>query len=296
MSIVNFIPEVWSANILLTLRKRLVFGALCNRDYEGDISQAGDTVHIISFNDPTISDYSKNGTITWEVLTDAEQSLLIDQAKSFSFSVDDIDRKQALPGFVQVVSQYAAYGLAQAMDSFISGVMAAHVDSGNQLGPVTVNSADTAYELLLNLRGKLSKAAVPYEGRWVVVPTDLYSYLLQDNRFVRSDAAPGATVQTGLLGGAGDGPEVGTPMTSPANYVGRALGFHVYESQTIPVASGVYTVLAGHGIATTLAEQIVETEALRLIDTIGDGIRGLHVYGAKVVRPTALADAAVTVS
>lgn len=295
MSIVNFIPEVWSANILLTLRKRLVFGALCNRDYEGDIAQFGDTVHIVSFNDPTISDYAANGTITWETLTDSEQTLLINQGKSFSFTVDDIDRKQALPGFVEVVSRYAAYGLAQALDTYVSGLMAAGADAGNKLGAKTVNSADTAYQLLLDLRQKLSEAAIPNDGRWIAVPTALYNYLLQDDRFVRSDAAPGATVQTGMLGGAADD-GTGTPMGSPAAYVGRALGFHVYESQTVPEASGVYTVIAGHDMATTLAEQIVETEALRLIDTIGDGIRGLHVYGAKVVRPKALSTAAVTVS
>lgn len=300
MAITNFIPEIWSANILRTLRKRLVFGALVNRDYEGDIAQAGDTVHIVSFNDPTISDYTRNGTITWETLTDTELTLTIDQAKSFSFKVDDIDRKQALPGFIEVVSQYAAYGLASAMDTFISGLMAAGVDAGNQLGSKTVNSADTAYQVLLDLRAKLAKAGVPDMDRWVAVPTDMYNYLLQDDRFVRSDAAPGITVQTGLLGGAANGQDVGSapgaPFTPPAGYVGRALGFHVFEAQTLPLASGVYTVLAGHPSATTLAEQIVETEALRLIDTIGDGVRGLHVYGGKVVRPTALADAKVTVS
>lgn len=299
MSIVNFIPEIWSAEILLTLRKRLVYAALCNRDYEGDISQAGDTVHITSFSDPTISDYAKNGAITWEVLTDSEQTLTIDQAKSFSFKVDDIDRKQALPGFVEVVSRYAAYGLAQAMDTFVSGIMAANVDAGNQLGAVAVSKSDSgasAYELLLDLREKLSKAATPDADRWCVIPTDLYNQLLKDDRFVRSDAAPGATVQTGFLGGAPGGGEAGTPADAPAGYVGRALGFHVFESQTVPEASSVYTVLAGHAMACTLAEQIVETEALRLIDTIGDGVRGLHVYGGRVVRPTALASAAVTVS
>lgn len=302
MSIINFIPELWSREILLTLRKRLIFGALCNRDYEGDIAQVGDTVHIVSFADPSISDYAKYGTITWEELTDSELALTVDQAKSFSFKVDDIDRKQAIPGFVETATRYAAYGLANAMDSFVSGLMAAGVDAGNELGPVTVASNDdgeTAYALLLDLRGKLVKAGVPDDGRWVSVPTDFYNQLLKDNRFVRSDAAPGATVQSGMLGGAsnadiGDAP--GAAFQPAAGYVGRALGFNVFESQTLPEASGVYTVIAGHNMATTLAEQIVETEAIRLIDIFGDGVRGLHVYGGKVVRPTSLATAEVTVS
>lgn len=276
MAITNFKPEIWSRAILLTLRNKLVYGNLCNRDYEGDISQAGDTVHITSFADPTISDYAAYGSLTWQQLTDSDLTLIIDASKSFSFMVDDIDRKQALPGFIETASTYAAYGLAAAMDTYVSGLMAAGVDSGNELGATSVNSADTAYQLLLDLRAKLSKAACPSDGRWVTLPTDVYSYLLQDDRFVRSDAAPGQTVQTGL--------------------VGRALGMDVFESQTVPESDGVYTVIAGHGIATTLAEQIVETEAIRLQDSFADGVRGLHVYGAKVVRPKALATAAVTVS
>jgi len=279
MAISNFKPEIWSRAILLTLRNKLVFGSLCNRDYEGDIRQAGDTVHILNLSDPTISDYAAYGTLTWEELSDNERALIIDQAKSFSFKVDDIDRKQGLPGFIATASTYAAYGLAKAMDTFLSGAMAAA--AAHDLGATTVNSADTAYQLLLGLRAQLSKAGVPDDGRWVALPTDVYSYLLQDDRFVRSDQSPGTTVRTGM--------------------VGRALGMDVYESQTVPdtgtavaPASGVYTVIAGHSIATTLAEQIIETEALRLQDTFGDGVRGLHVYGAKVARPEALAKAEVT--
>jgi hypothetical protein len=276
VSITNFKPEIWSRAVLLTLRNKLIFGSLCNRDYEGDIREAGATVHITNFSDPSISDYAANGTLTWEVLTDNTRALVIDQAKSFSFQVDDIDRKQALPGFIDTAATYAAYGLATALDTAVVTNMVANALSGNKLGAKAVSSADTAYKLLLSLRGVLSKAGVPDDGRWVGLPTDMYSYLLQDDRFVRSDAAPGTTVQTGK--------------------VGRALGFDVYESQTLPFASGAYTVVAGHNIATTLAEQIVSTEALRLQDTFGDGIRGLHVYGSKVVRPSALATAVVTVS
>lgn len=302
MSIVNFIPELWSREILLTLRKRLIFGALCNRDYEGDIAQVGDTVHIVSFADPTISDYAKYGTITWEQLTDSETTLVIDQGKSFSFQVDDIDRKQALPGFVETATRYAAYGLANSMDGFVSALMYANADAGNELGDQTVSSSDDgeeAYALLLNLRAKLAEAGVPDDGRWVAVPTSFYSQLLKNDKFVRSDASPGITTQTGMLGGPANadiGEAPGAPYNPPAGYVGRAVGFHVFESQTLPEHSGNPVVIAGHAMATTLAEQIVETEAIRLIDIFGDGIRGLHVYGGKVVRPTALATANVTVS
>ena len=96
----NFIPEIWSANILKAVRTRLVFAAsgVVNRDYEGDIEQAGDTVHITSFSDPTIRTYTAESNITVDSIDDADRALVIDQAKYFAFDVDDVIRRQAING------------------------------------------------------------------------------------------------------------------------------------------------------------------------------------------------------
>src|SRR4030042_4378618 len=100
MSITYFQPEVWSATLLSVLSKNLVYaGAPCvNRTYEGEISAFGDTVHIVSVADPTILDYAKDTDLTVQVLTDAEQTLLIDQAKAFAFEIDDLDMRQVRSG------------------------------------------------------------------------------------------------------------------------------------------------------------------------------------------------------
>src|SRR5690349_13358556 len=98
MAITRFRPEIWSAELLVALRKSLVFAqpGVVNRDYEGEISAAGDTVRITSISDPTIGTYTPNSTsITPEELTDAQRTLVIDQAKYFAFYVDDIDARQA---------------------------------------------------------------------------------------------------------------------------------------------------------------------------------------------------------
>src|SRR5690349_4787858 len=138
MAITNFQPEVWAAEILVNLRESLVYAGLCNRDYEGDISQAGDTVHITSFGKPTISNYTKYADLTYEQLTDDTRALNIDQAKSFSFAVDDIDRRQAAGDFVGNASSDAAFGLAETADIYVAGVMKAAVDgSANDIGAVT---------------------------------------------------------------------------------------------------------------------------------------------------------------
>lgn len=282
MAISNFIPEIWSALILENLRSSLVYGqpGITNRDYEGDIAAAGDTVHITSFSDPSVRTYTKNTDITWDLLTDADRTLVVDQSDYFAFTVDDVDRRQALPGFVSKASQGAAYNLAYEFDSYLSGVLYAAVNgTGNDLGAKTADISDnTAYGILVDLRTTLQRDNVPTQGRWVVVPPEMYAALLQDPRFI--DASQSADAGAALRNG----------------FVGRAAGFDVFEANTVPVeTTGVYSVMAGHPIACTVAEQITETEAIRLQDQFGDGIRGLHLYGAKVVQPTALALASVTV-
>lgn len=280
MAITNFIPEIWSASLLQNLRDNLVYGSspIINRNYEGDIARAGDTVHITSFADPEVRAYTKNGSITWDLLTDATQALLVDQSNYFAFKVDDIDKRQALPGFIDETTRGASYNLSSEADGYLSGLMAAGVDAGNQIGAATVGAVQgDAYDLLVEYRTLLTRANTPAQGRWVVVPPEVYAALLKDDRFIRADAA-GTT--DGLRNG----------------FVGRAAGFDIFEANTVPFDStaGAYTVLAGHSMATTYAEQIASVESVRLQDTFGDGVKGLHLFGAKVVRPTLLASAEVT--
>ena len=281
MAITKFIPEIWAAALLENLRNQLVYGqpGVINRNYEGEIARAGDTVHITSFVDPSVRAYTKGGTITWDTLTDSDLVLTVDQADYFAFSVDDIDKRQALPGFIAEVTKGASYNLSSEADGWLANLMVTAANGGsNDLGAVTVGAADgDAYSLLVEFREVLTKSNTPKNGRFVVVPPEFYSVLLKDDRFIRADAA-----------GTTDGLRNGV--------VGRAAGFDVIEANTVPEATGVFSVLAGHSIATTYAEQIASTEALRLENSFGDGVRGLHLYGAKVVRPDALALADVTVS
>lgn len=283
MAISNFIPEIWSANLLKALRAKARYtqSGVINRNYEGDIARAGDTVHITSFADPAIANYTKaSTTIAYPALTDATRALVIDQAKYWSFSVDDIDTRQALPGFVQEVTSGAANGLQLEADEYISGLMVSAVDgTANDLGNETVGSTSgDAYNLLVELRTVLTRAEVPAEGRWVIVPPEYYGVLLEDSRFIDASAS-------------------GTTDSLRNGVIGRAAGFTVIEGTTVPETSGgAFQVLAGHGIATTFAEQIVKTEAIRLERRFEDGVRGLHLYGGKVIRPEALALATVTVS
>src|SRR5690606_38584630 len=248
MAIANFIPEVWSAALLKALRDRLTYAqaGVINRNYEGDIARAGDTVHITSFNDPAVRTYTRNTNITWDQLSSTQQTLVVDQEKYFAFTVDDVDRRQALPGFVEEATVGASYNLAAEADSFVAETMSDAVTGNNDLGAVTLGAVGgDGYDLLVELRTILTRTNTPDEGRFGVIPPEQYVLLLMDDRFIRA-AASGTT--QGLRKGFG----------------GRAAGFDVSESNRVPEASGAFRVLAGHSIATTYAEEVLNTEALRL--------------------------------
>ena len=120
----DFIPTVWAARLLTALEKSLVYGQrqVCNRDYEGEIREAGNTVKIASIGDVTIGDYTKDTDIADpEVLTDDEQTLLIDQQKYFNFYVDSIDRAQQNVNVLDEAMRRSAWALARKGRQFYRG-------------------------------------------------------------------------------------------------------------------------------------------------------------------------------
>jgi N4-gp56 family major capsid protein len=283
MALDGFIPTVWSARLLANLRKALKFAqsGVVNRDYEGEV-QEGNTVKVNSIGPVTVTDYTKNADhAVPETLTEAQRSLLIDQAKMFNFQVDDIDAFQQKPKVMDEAMEEAAYALADQLDTFVA---AKYVDAaaanavGSTAAPVAIDDTN-AYTTLLQLGLKLTKQNIPTEGRWVVLTPEWTAALLEDPRFVSFGTDDNrASLENGV--------------------VGRAAGFELLESNNVVQLSGgdagKYKVLAGSPIGITVAEQINDTEAFRPERRFADAVKGLHVYGAKVVRPEALAVATVT--
>lgn len=276
----NFIPEVWSARILSSLKKSLVYGqpGVVNRDYEGEIAQAGDTVRINSIGAVTVGSYTKNANIgDPETLTDAQRTLLIDQAKYFNFQVDDVDAAQTKGGIMDEAMSEAAYALRDVADAYIAGLYSG-VDAGNVVGSTAspkayTTSASEGYDDLTRLAVLLDKASVPTEGRWVIVPPGFHGLLQRDDRFVASGAeSADARLRNGMIG--------------------QAAGFTVLKSNNVPDPDGDTTslkIVAGHRMAWSFAEQINSVEAYRPEKRFADAVKGLHLYGAKLVRPTAIA-------
>ena len=149
MAITNFIPELWSANILLELQKNLVYGSAVNRDYEGDIANYGDTVHITGIAHISIGDYTAHTDITIEPATDKDAGeLVINQSKYFAFEIDDVEKRQAMNNLTAAYSQDAAYKLRDLTDQYLAGLMAAGAKS--KLDPISGATATKAYATLVD--------------------------------------------------------------------------------------------------------------------------------------------------
>ena len=279
MAVTSFIPEIWAASLLRELEKDLVYGqaGIINRDYEGDISQAGDTVHIGGVGAVTIREYDRTAAIAApETLATSDQSLLIDQEMYYNFKVNDVDRAQVAGDLMGPAAAEAAYGLADVADEYIAGLHAG-VDAsmlyGSDIAPVELATADDAYDLLVDLAVMLDEANVPVGQRFAVIPPWLAGFLAKDTRILTS---------------------LGSSVI-PNGFVGQVSTLRLLKSNNVPNYEGdLYKIIAGYPGAWTFAQQILKTEAYRVELGFDDAVKGLHVYGAKVVRATKLAVATVT--
>jgi hypothetical protein len=278
MSLETFIPSVWSARILANLHKAQVFAqpGVVNSDYTGDILHVGDSVRIHAIGAITVSDYTKNTDISApEALTDAELTLNIDQGKYFNFQIDDIDAAQGQPRVMDEAMREAAYAISDAADTYVAGLYT-DAASANLIGSTASPKTDLAtagqpYVYLTQLKQKLDEANVPKSGRFVVIPPWYEAYLLQDQRFVSFGTA-------------------GNLDTLRNGAIGRAAGFDILVSNNVAnTTSTKYRIIAGSPMAWAFADQITESIGYRPERRFAEAMKGLHVYGAKVVRPSAMA-------
>lgn len=272
MAFSNFIPEIWSARLLEHLDKVHVYAGLLNRDYEGEIRAFGDTVHINQIGAITVKKYTGADIDSPEELDGDQTDLKIDQANYFNFQIKDIDNAQSNPKLMDAAMQRASYGMNDTVDQYLAGILAAGAAGkvGTDAAPI-VPTAANAYDYLVDLGTALSEENVPMLGRWVVVPPWFHGLLLKDDRFVGNGTDFNAAALQGGL-------------------VGAAAGFAIHVSNNVPNTSGAkYKIIGGTNAGGSYAEQLIEMEAYRPEKNFADAVKGLHVYGAKVVQPKALA-------
>lgn len=274
MSVQDFVPQVWSASLLKNLNNAHVYKKGTNNDYEGEISDYGSSVKITSIGRIAISDYTRNTDLAApEELDMAGQIMVIDQGKTFHFAVDDVDKRQARGEFVSAAMTEASWGLADVTDLYIGTTMAGAVASANTLTAATVGNGAgeaSAYEILLQMDVALSENNTPEGNRWAFVPYWFDAMLRTDERFVSFGTDSN---RANLRGEA----------------VGKAGGLTIYRTNNTPTSGSANKIIAGYSGAVTFAEQIMKTEAYTPERRFADAVKGLHVYAAKVTRPSNLA-------
>ena len=293
-----FLPKVYSKQVLNFFRKASVAEAITNTDYAGEIAAFGDTVRIIKEPEITVDQYERGQAITATKLTDQEVTLIIDIANAFKFIVDDIETNMSHVNFRDVATSSAAYALRDAFDSGViatmfSGVSASspnHVlgsDNATDLAAGTFDgtgnldigfdsSEHDPIDVLGHMARLLDEQNVPEEGRWFLASPDFYEVLgSSSSKLLSVDYNAGqGSIRNGLVSS------------------GLLRGFNMYKSNNIAATSNAAgKCLAGHISSTATAQTITNTEVLRDPDSFGDIVRGLHVYGAKVLRSEALVSA-----
>ncbi len=272
MATKNFVPQIWAAKVMRTLEDNLVAKKICTTDSVGEIKSKGDTVYFNGLADPTISSYT-GSTISYENLQDSRIALIVDQADMFAFKVGDIEKAQANVDLKGSQAQRAAYGLQKNCDSYIMGL---YTQAANTVTAATITSANVL-SVIGAFQQKLAENNVPDSNMWMVLPPWL--------RLKLELAGIKFQIKNGVNG-------------SDGMAWCDTLGFDIFITNQVvntgSVATPVSQIMAGSYNSIAFADQITETEDIRLIDTFDTAVRGLHVYGAKTIKPKELVTGALT--
>ncbi|QIG66842.1 major capsid protein [Rhizobium phage RHph_TM3_14A] len=299
----GFIPEIWSGKLIEKFYAATVLAAISNTDYEGEIKNHGDTVHIRTKPTITIKDYRADGLLELERPKGNLVDLLIDKGKYFNTILDDVMEVQSDLNNMSMWSDDASEQMKIVVDTeVLTGLLnqAAAVNRGATAGKVSgdINLGVTGtplavvpdnagvgevdvIDVILRLGQTLDEQNIPEQGRWIIIPTWLSTYIKKSElrqAYLSGDAV--SMLRNGRIG-----------------MVDR---FTVYVSNLLPqgvaagLAAGESAVYAGHAHGLTFASQINNVESMRSEMTFGTILRGLQVYGWKVIDNVALAQAIVT--
>ena len=288
----NFIPEIWSGKLIENFYDATVLSAISNTDYEGEIRNMGDTVNIRTTPEITIKTYVKGQTLAVENPDKAKLQLVIDKGEYFACVEDDVDQVQSDIALMDQWSKDASERMKIKIDERVLTDLLPDVDSNNKgatagrisgdinLGvagtPVAVTSSNVI-DTIINMGTVLDEANAPEQDRFLVIPAKMAGYIKQSDLKDASITGDGSSpLRNGRLG-----------------MIDR---FTLYVSHNLKKTSGgEFSVIGGHKMGFTFASQMTNMETIRSETTFGNIIRGLQVYGYKVVKPEALATMIVTV-
>ncbi len=263
MAIQNFIPSVWSETLAEALETEYIGVKHCSRDFEGDIKGKGSCVKISSVGDIQVFDYQKDSDMSApESLSDNLTTLEIDQAKAFNFQIDDIDRAQANPKLMKAAMKKAAASLAQVADKYVFGLYK-DVEERNIYSNELFLAENAAHDIAVARKMLIANGVASTVDTVLEVTPDVGLMLLKSKLIYESETAD--VMNTGMIG--------------------KFYGFEVYVSNNVAVDGIVSHCFARTKRAIAFAEQLNEVEAYRPENRFADAVKGLHLYGAKIVYP-----------
>jgi len=302
----NFAPEIFSQKVLKFFRRASVVEDITNTDYAGEIENFGDTVRIIKEPTVTVSSYTRGSVVNAQDLADDQITMVVDNANAFAFKIDDIEERHSHVNFEALATSSGAFalkrkydanvlqaisdgaGIAGADDASLSGGLTTTNSAlGTASAPINVETDDAGINLMLLMARTLDDQSVPEENRWFVAPPIFYEKMFQaGNKMAEVQVTGDAT----------------SPLRNGLALPGTLAGFRCYKSTALNstagtdqvTLSGVATdasenvILAGHMSSTSTASHIAKTEVVRSTESFSDVIRGLHVFGRKVLRPEAV--------
>ena len=279
----NFSPIIYSQKVQKFFRTASVAEAITNTDYAGEIENFGDTVNIIKEPVVSVSSYTRGAVVNIQEIVDDQLQLTVDQANAFAFKVDDIEERHSHINFESVSTSSGAYALKNAYDQNIIAAMFAgpsssspdHVIGSDGSGVDTgFDSSETDPVDIISKHARLLNLQdVPEENRWFLGSPEFYEQLGQASSKLMSDTSGNAA-----------------PLRNGKVYEGKVMNMELYMTNNFAASStsNFFKVLSGHMSSTATANHIAKIEVIRDTDSFSDVVRGLHVFGRKVLRDTAL--------
>lgn len=296
----NWAPAIYSQKVQKFFRRASVVEDITNTDYAGEIENFGDTVNIIKEPIITVNDYARGQTVNTETLADDQIQLTVDQGSYFAFKVDDIEERQSHVNFEALATSSGAYALKKNYDfnvlkAIYDGASTSAANTGTDGSPIDGDAAvDTLTDIMSAAKTVLDGNDVPEENRWFVAPPAFYQQLRK--------AGAKVVDQSVMADGSASAMRNGMITDRPL------FGFRMYTTNAIAVSGGSaanktfgsaganeYAFLYGHQGAVATANHIAKTELIRDPDSFSDIVRGLHVFGRKVLRTEAVYSGVITI-
>jgi hypothetical protein len=288
----NFIPEIWSGKLIENFYDATVLAAISNTNYEGEIRRMGDTVNIRTTPEITIKTYVKGQTLSVENPDKPKIQLVIDKGEYFACIEDDVDKVQSDVNLMDTWSKDASERMKIKIDQRVltdilpdisalnkgatAGRITGNIDLGTTGSPIAITKTNVL-DYIVDMGTVLDEANAPEGERFLIIPAKMAGMIKKSDLKDASLTGDSVSVlRNGRLG-----------------MIDR---FTLYMSHNLSVTSGKFNIIAGHKMGFTFASQMTEMESLRAESTFGNVIRGLQVYGYKVVKPEALAQGIITLA